>query len=415
MLKLSRLLIVISVVFAFMFAGCATTTQQNVKPVKKAGEKSVLERVKDAGFQIVDFDYVKDKAGVRKLKQFVLVDARPERKYLSATIPGALNLPDVKFEKYYPKFEELLKKAGATKDVEVIVFCGGFHCVKSLHDAKYLKRKGFTNIKVYLAGMPDWTKHKTYTEISVKAASKLVGKSVFVDARPARKFKKGAVQGSINIPDTKFMKKENQEKYLKLLPEDKNAPIIVYCGGYHCIKSHNVANILVHDYGYTDVKVMAAGLPGWKKAGLLSASVAADTKKVKGLKAAAVKIPAGPDEGTVDKKWFSEVVVNPETRPSNVFVVDVRTPTEFENGHVAGAINIPVDLIFASDDSGCTVVPTKIDKLTAKGDVIFMCASGGRAGDMYFELIESCHYPKKDKIHFLDAHVEYASGKCTIK
>ncbi len=415
MLKLSRLLIVISVVLAFMFAGCATTTQQTVKPGQKAGEKSVLERVKDAGFQIVDFDYVKDKAGVRKLKQVVLVDARPERKYLSATIPGALNLPDVKFEKYYSALEALLKKSGASKDVEIIVFCGGFHCVKSLHDAKYLKRKGFSNIKVYLAGMPDWTKHDTYTEISVKSASKLVGKSIFVDARPARMFKKISVQGSINIPDTKFMKKDQQAKYLKLLPQDKNAPIIVYCGGYHCIKSHNVANILVHDYGYSDIKVMAAGLPGWKKAGLLSESVAADSQNVKGLKVAAVRIPAGPDEGTVDKKWFSENVINPETRPSNVFVVDVRTPTEFENGHVAGAVNVPVDLIFASDDSGCTVVPPKIDKLTAKGDVIFMCASGGRAGDMYFELIESCNYAKKDKIHFLDAHVEYAGGKCTIK
>jgi len=407
MLKLTKLISALSIIFALMFTGCTTTTQQKIKP---AGEGNVLSKAKAAGFTIVDFNYVSPKAGVRKLKEVVLIDARPARKYEQATIPGALNLPDTKFAKYYPNLEKL----GITKDVEVITFCGGFKCIKSLHDAKMLRDKGFKNIKIYLAGMPDWKKHNTYVEISLAAAYKKLGKAVFVDARPARKFKKETIAGSINIPDTKFMKKENRAKYLRLLPQDKNAEIIVYCGGYHCIKSHNVANILVKDYGYKNVKVMAAGLPGWKKAGYSAKESAAKAGKTASAGTAATGIKLGADEGTVEKEWF-KTIIDPASRPKNIIIVDVRTPAEYAEGHVEGAINIPVDLIFASDDSGCTVVPPKIDKLTAKGDVIFMCASGGRAGDMYFELVEECKYPKKDKIHFLDAHVDYSSGKCEIK
>jgi rhodanese-related sulfurtransferase len=407
--KFTKLLILV-ISISFLTFGCGTTAKKTVKPEEGAGI-SVKDQAIKAGFKLVDFDYVKDKAGVRKLKEVVLIDARPDRKYASATIPGSINIPDTKFAKFYPQLEKL----GVTKDVEVITFCGGFKCVKSLHDAKLLRDKGFKNVKIYLAGMPDWKKHQTYTEISLSAAKKLLGKATFVDARPARKFKKGTIGGSINIPDTKFMKKENQAKYLKLLPQDKNAPIIVYCGGYHCVKSHNVANILVKDYGYKNVKVMAAGLPGWKKAGYSTKGAAVVTGTAAAAKTGAATIPAGSDEGTVDKKWFIENVVDPAKRPSNVTVVDVRSPSEYADGHVEGAINIPVDLIFASDDSGCTVVPPKIDKLTAKGDVIFMCASGGRAGDMYFELLESCKYPKMNKLHFLDAHVDYSSGKCVIK
>jgi rhodanese-related sulfurtransferase/predicted small secreted protein len=407
MKKLAKILSLM-LILSFMLIACGTSTKEAAKPVENAG-KSVKEQAIAADFQIVDFDYVKDKAGVRKLNEVVLIDARPDRKYNIATIPGAINIPDTKFEKFYPQLDSL----GVTKDTEIIVFCGGYKCVKSLHDAKLLRDKGFKNVKIYLAGMPDWKQHQTYTEISLSDAKKMLGKATFIDARPARQFKKGTIGDSINIPDTKFMKKENQEEFLKLLPQDKNAPIIVYCGGYHCVKSHHVADILVKDYGYKNIHVMAAGLPGWKKAGYSTKGATAGTATV--AKGAGSTIPAGSDEGTVDKKWFIENMVNPENRPANVFIVDVRAPSEYDAGHVEGAVNIPVDLIFASDDSGCTVVPPKVDKLTEKGDVIFMCSTGGRAGDMYFELLESCNYPKMNKLHFLDAHVDYSDGKCKIK
>jgi hypothetical protein len=34
---------------------------------------------------------------------------------------------------------------------------------------------------------------------------------------------------------------------------------------------------------------------------------------------------------------------------------------------------------------------------------------------MYFGLKEDCKYPEMNRLFFLDAHVDYSSGKCEIK
>jgi len=50
---------------------------------------------------------------------------------------------------------------------------------------------------------------------------------VLVDSRPKRaKYDKGHMPAAISIPDNKFDELKGQ------LPEDKNTPLIFYCGGY---------------------------------------------------------------------------------------------------------------------------------------------------------------------------------------
>jgi rhodanese-related sulfurtransferase len=49
-------------------------------------------------------------------------------------------------------------------------------------------------------------------------------------------------------------------------------------------------------------------------------------------------------------------------------VIDVRSPDEYALGHIAGAINVPIDTL-----------PTGADALPA-GPVLTACGSGGRAG-----------------------------------
>lgn len=50
------------------------------------------------------------------------------------------------------------------------------------------------------------------------------------------------------------------------------------------------------------------------------------------------------------------------------FLVDVRTPGEFAQGHPKGSVNIPLDKI-----------GTSIDKFKAKQDIIVFCRSGNRS------------------------------------
>jgi len=51
-------------------------------------------------------------------------------------------------------------------------------------------------------------------------------------------------------------------------------------------------------------------------------------------------------------------------------IIDVRTPTEFDQGRIPDSINIPVDRIAAN--------AARIKEM--KRPVVFCCASGGRSG-----------------------------------
>nr|WP_231385454.1 rhodanese-like domain-containing protein [Flavobacterium sp. CG_9.10] len=51
------------------------------------------------------------------------------------------------------------------------------------------------------------------------------------------------------------------------------------------------------------------------------------------------------------------------------FLVDVRTPAEFAEGHVKGSTNIPLDQI-----------PNQLAKFKGKEQIIVFCRSGNRSG-----------------------------------
>lgn len=54
---------------------------------------------------------------------------------------------------------------------------------------------------------------------------------------------------------------------------------------------------------------------------------------------------------------------------NNTLIVDVRTPQEFSGGHVAGSVNIPLNEI-----------PSRLDELKGRENIVFCCASGMRSG-----------------------------------
>lgn len=92
------------------------------------------------------------------------------------------------------------------------------------------EKLGFTNVKVYPGGYPDWIKAGHYGALTATWLKKQVDKGtdlVIIDSRPRRpKYNKGHIPTAISIPDSQF------NKYKTLLPEDKNRPLVFYCGGF---------------------------------------------------------------------------------------------------------------------------------------------------------------------------------------
>lgn len=74
---------------------------------------------------------------------------------------------------------------------------------------------------------------------------------------------------------------------------------------------------------------------------------------------------------TVDAPTLAERLgSHPHPAPT---LVDVRTPAEFEAGHIPGAVNVPLDELRSSLDELCAV-------LDDHHDVVLVCRSGARAG-----------------------------------
>lgn len=387
------------VTVSLLFTGCANvSTSGPGKEAKLTAPAIQVQKLIDLHkLEIVDYDYTKKALGngTRSGALAVLVDARPQKKYLTGTIPSSLNIPDTQIDIFIDQLD------GVAKDREIIVFCGGWKCEKSPIVAGYLKKQGYTNVKLYQAGEPEWSR-MNYIEVGIPVVKNALEKdsSLLMDARPRKKFLKETIPGSL------FMYDKELETLQGRFPADKATPIIAFCGGYECEKSHIVANKLI-DSGYNNVSVFAAGLPGWKKANL---PTTAGAKKANPVEAASKKatfvdgVKVGEDEGTVDGEWLNNLISS-QMVPDNVVFVDVRGPEDFASGHMNGAVNLKVAGLEAADLS--TQLPT--NKVS-----IFVCGTGARAMEAYFQFKDA--QQDIERIMYFDANISCDTGNtCNIE
>lgn len=391
-MKTSKFLASIAVIGLLTTGSLANTAKVEVnQPSEKV--QSLINKYK---LESVNFDYVQKAVGkgTRSTAKAILIDARPEAKYKKSTIPSSINIPDTKFDEYIT----LLKDT--PKDKELIVYCGGYKCAKSPKLAGMLIKKGFTNIKVYSAGEPEWIK-KSYKEVdSVVLKSAYENNSaLIVDARPYKKFLQETVPGAISIPDTKL------DQYIGRFPINKDEKIIVFCGGFKCVKSHVVAKKLI-SLDYNNVSVYAAGLPAWKKENLPTTAQSKKTSTKTEVKKAAYSkngLKLGVDEGSVDGEWLKKLILEDKV-PSYIQIVDVTAADEFKVGHLKGAINIEAESFKANE---------LLAKLPKDKTIVFNCTAGGRSIEAWSKLKNA----KIDvsEIFYLDANIDCKGNECKIE
>lgn len=87
-------------------------------------------------------------------KVSLFLDARPSDEYAEGHIPGSLSFYADEFDKLAPT---VLPKL-TDKDREIITYCHGSSCELSVHLAKRLSELGYTRVKVFFGGWPEWKK-----------------------------------------------------------------------------------------------------------------------------------------------------------------------------------------------------------------------------------------------------------------
>jgi rhodanese-related sulfurtransferase len=100
-----------------------------------------------------------------------------------------------------------------------------------------------------------------YPDLSVKELKQKIEKKevVVIDVNGTESWEKGHIPGAIDF-------ESNEEKLASLLPKDKNALIVAYCGGPKCMAYKQAAK-KAEALGYKNVKHLSAGISGWKEAG----------------------------------------------------------------------------------------------------------------------------------------------------
>lgn len=305
--------------------------------------------------------------------QYMLVDARPEIKYAAGHIAWATSIPK-------QELEERLDELPANKDIKLVFYCGGIKCKLSAQSAAIAAKAGYTNVYTYTGGMPEWKKAGNTPWVSPQHIKMVLNDpkriALIVDARPAIKYNAGTVPGSLSIPFQQF------DALKGLLPADKSAQVIYFCGGFKCNLSHKSAKA-ARELGYPNVVTFAAGWPAWKKASKRAFAMVDPNNKG----AAAPAAEAVVIEGEFDTAEFLKLVKNPSDK---VLIVDVRPADEFQQGHLPGAINILDETIGQN-----------ADKFASYDKVVFYCNTGSRAAIAFYEaeavgLKEKCFFLNKN-------------------
>jgi rhodanese-related sulfurtransferase len=176
---------------------------------------------------------------------------------------------------------------------------------------------------------------------------------LLVDARNPEEYREAHIPGAINIPQKKMA------EYHGLLPADKHSQIIFYCNGVKCGKSKKAAKRAI-ELGYSNVWVFADGMPVWEELGYSFYKGSDYEKRIETTKISATEL--------------RELMTK---KSGSITVVDVRDPEEFNEGHIPGAINLPLKN-FASG-SGI---------LEKDKTIIVYCNSGGRSYGAYNKLMK---------------------------
>jgi len=228
-------------------------------------------------------------------------------------------------------------------------------------------------------------------------------KGLFVDARPSNLYMIGTIMGATNIPNDSDWLKKN----VGILPADKDALLISFCNGPKCHHSEELADKLTA-MGYTNIIIYPGGYPEWKEFGYQQMGLLREcettiegeyTPKRDAIVKNGVEVYPGGMPGMVDQDWLSPMLEAGKI-PEGIQLIDVRKAEQFNEGHIAGAINVT----YADGKMDESKLPT--DKLS-----VLYCNTGMTSTEAYSALSKDA----KARALYIDATVKCDGNDCSVE
>ncbi len=99
-----------------------------------------------------------------------------------------------------------------------------------------------------------------YPDISINELKSAIekGEVTVIDVNGSKSYAKGHIPTAVDFRATKDL--------ASVLPKEKDALIVAYCGGPSC-SAYKAAATKAEELGYTNVKHLSAGISGWLQAG----------------------------------------------------------------------------------------------------------------------------------------------------
>jgi len=246
------------------------------------------------------------------------------------------------------------------------------------------EKLGYTNIKVYHDGLPEWNKRNSMVISAQSLKEAFLDKDiphVLVDVRPEAEAQKGFIKGAVTMPAT-----EIAANITKFPLKDKKPPIIIYDQN-----SGNEAKSAARSLtaaGYTSVAIVTGGMDAWQKNGLpvQTGNLAKNIVYVPKLRS-----------GEIPMDDFKKVAA---AMPADALILDVRSREEGSAGMIKGAKLIPDEEIL-----------DRLAEIPKDKKIITYCSSGVRAEMAYHKLKE-----KGYAVQFVNAKVDIdKDGNYTIE
>lgn len=228
---------------------------------------------------------------------------------------------------------------------------------------------------------------------------------VLIDCRPTEEYLKQSLPDSINLPGAELAYRIAQ------VVSDPDIPVIVHCAGR--TRSIMGAQTLIESGIRNPVCSLENGTMGWVLAGheaapgLVVAETNSGAPPAAAVRQYAQAVAHAQTIGRLDERTAQLWMHGPDEPPT--YLVDVRTPGEYEAGHLAGAMHAPGGQLVQATDKYLVVQNARV--ILVDDDGVRASITGGwlrRMGWPHVHVLamETCGAPRvqgaEPKSYFID-------------